>query len=415
VPVELLRERRVRVTDALDGAPVILGSARLRDLEREYPQDSDFRQSNDFFYLTGLETPHAWLVLNLPTPGSEVLYLEPRDPAQELWTGAKLGPGAEARVRSGLADVRSSDRLVADVAGWLGQRDAPAVYVDPGDPAHVDRLAEALGGARATAQRLGPTVAELRMIKDDDELRRLREAVRITGEAHQEAWRAASEGMHEYEVEALIEYVFRSRGAERVGFPSIVGSAENSVTLHYDKNRRMLQDGDLVVVDIGAEFGYYTADLTRTFPVGGRFTDRQRAVYELVLGAQEAALAEVRPGATIGRLEQAARRYMQEHSGDLCGGRSCAAHFPHGVSHWLGMDVHDVGNYGTPLAPGMVLTIEPGIYLSEENLGVRIEDDVLVTEDGYELLSRSLPRRPEDVERIMSEAPRIVSVAGQGS
>jgi Xaa-Pro aminopeptidase len=253
------------------------------------------------------------------------------------------------------------------------------------------------------------------MIKDRDELRRLREAVRITTEAHQEAWRAAGAGMHEYEVEALIEYVFRSRGAERVGFPSIVGSAENSVTLHYDKNRRMLQDGDLVVVDIGAEFGYYTADLTRTFPVSGQFTDRQRAVYELVLSAQEAALAEVRPGATVGRLEQAARRYMREHSGDLCGGESCAAYFPHGISHWLGMDVHDVGNYGTTLAPGMVLTIEPGIYLPDESLGVRIEDNVLVTEDGYELLSGSLPRRPEEVERIMSEAPRIWSVAGKGS
>jgi Xaa-Pro aminopeptidase len=401
--------------EAAAGAPVVLGSSRLRDLEREYPQDSDFRQSNDFFYLTGLETPDAWLVLNLPTPGSEVLYLEPRDPAQELWTGEKLGPGSEARARSGLADVRSSDRLVTDVTGWLGQLEAPAVYIDPGDPAHVDRLGEALGEARGTARQLGPTLAELRMIKDRDELRRLREAVRITTEAHQEAWRAAGAGMHEYEVEALIEYVFRSRGAERVGFPSIVGSAENSVTLHYDKNRRMLQDGDLVVVDIGAEFGYYTADLTRTFPVSGQFTDRQRAVYELVLSAQEAALAEVRPGATVGRLEQAARRYMREHSGDLCGGESCAAYFPHGISHWLGMDVHDVGNYGTTLAPGMVLTIEPGIYLPDESLGVRIEDNVLVTEDGYELLSGSLPRRPEEVERIMSEAPRIWSVAGKGS
>lgn len=406
VPGEALDARRVRLMDRVQGAPIILGSARLRDAESEYPQDSDFRQSNDFFYLTGLETPDAWLVLNLPETGSSVLYLEPRDPTQELWTGKKLGPGDEARRQSGMADVRSTESFRDDVAGWLSETQPDRVFADGGDPSHTQLLERTLGGSASAVHTLAPEVAALRLVKDEDEIRRLKEAVRITSDAHRQAWRMAGPGVAEYELEAIIEYTFRSNGAERVGFPSIVGSGENSVTLHYDKNRRTLGEGDLVVVDIGAEFGYYTADLTRTFPVSGRFDDRQRAIYELVLGAQNAAIEAVRPGVTVGQLNQIARRYLNEHSGDLCGERSCLAHFPHGLSHWLGMDVHDVGDYGTPLEAGMVLTIEPGIYLEGENLGVRIEDDVLVTPTGHELLSASLPREPAEIEAIMAEDPR---------
>jgi Xaa-Pro aminopeptidase len=164
--------------------------------------------------------------------------------------------------------------------------------------------------------------------------------------------------------------------------------------------------GELVVMDIGAEFGYFSADITRTIPVSGTFTPRQRAIYELVLGAQEAALAATRPGVTVGELTRIARTYMRDHSGDLCGQVTCDHYFVHGLSHWLGMDVHDVGDYSTPLAPGMVITIEPGIYLSEEGLGVRIEDDVLVTANGAELLSGSAPRQVEEIERLMAEGRR---------
>jgi Xaa-Pro aminopeptidase len=225
----------------------------------------------------------------------------------------------------------------------------------------------------------------------------------------------AEPGLHEYELEAALEYVFRANGAERVGFPPIVGSGPNSVILHYDKNRRALGDGDLVVVDIGAEFGYYTADITRTFPANGRFTERQKALYDLVLGAGQAALAVLRPGASIRDLQQAARTYFQENSGDLCGEDSCLRYFIHGLSHWLGMDVHDVGAYTTPLAPGMVLTIEPGLYLPDEELGIRIEDDVLVTDTGYELLTRDLPRSASEIEAVMDEPAQWVRAArGRG-
>jgi Xaa-Pro aminopeptidase len=171
------------------------------------------------------------------------------------------------------------------------------------------------------------------------------------------------------------------------------------VLLHYDKNRRRMEAGDLVVMDIGAEFGYLTADVTRTAPVSGTYTPRQRAIYELVLGAQQTAIDSVRPGMDIPRLNQIARAYLRAHSDTLCGrAATCDKYFVHGLSHWLGMDVHDVGDVRTPLAPGMVLTVEPGVYLAAEALGVRIEDDVLVTRDGHEVLSAAAPKRPDEIE-----------------
>jgi len=208
--------------------------------------------------------------------------------------------------------------------------------------------------------------------------------------------------MYEYEIEAALEAAFRRNGADRVGYPSIVGSGPNSTTLHYDVNRRQTRDGDLVVVDAAAEWGQYTADVTRTFPVNGRFTPRQKAIYDLVLATQQAAFDSVRPGMTLRDLDGIARSYMRDHSGKLCGDRTCDAYFIHGLGHWLGMDVHDVGVPGRQrFEPGMVFTIEPGIYIPEEQLGVRIEDDVLMTPSGGEWLSAGAPRRTEDIERLM--------------
>jgi Xaa-Pro aminopeptidase len=190
-------------------------------------------------------------------------------------------------------------------------------------------------------------------------------------------------------------------GADRVGFPSIVGSGPNSTILHYDVNRRQMQDGDLVVLDLGAEYGQYTADVTRTIPVNGKFTARQKELYNLVLGTQQAVIEAVKPGVTVRGLSIFAREYMQAHSGDMCGAEGCARYFIHGLSHWLGMRVHDVGDYNMPLQPGMVFTVEPGIYISEEALGIRIEDDVVVTPEGCEVLSGSAPKTIEDIENLM--------------
>ena len=383
----------------------IVPAARSRDLEDDVLQDSHFRQDDDFFYFTGLETPDAVLVLARAEAGATrvMLALPPANPAEEQWTGVRLGPGPDAARLSGIATVLSTTSLDSLRSELLRTVRGP-IYTVARAPLSDSALARAWAREdRRELVNLAPVLDSLRVVKDADEIARLRRAVEITAEAQLAAMRAMRPGLKEHQIEATVEYVFRDRGADRVGFPSIVGSGPNSTTLHYDANRRTIEDGDLVVMDVGAEYGQYTADVTRTVPANGRFTPRQRAMYELVLATQQAAMDAVTPGITVSELNAIARRYLREHSGDLCRPRTCDAFFIHGLSHWLGMRVHDVGDYRMPLQAGMVLTIEPGIYLAEERLGVRIEDDVLVTPTGYELLSGGAPRSAADVEQAMRQ------------
>jgi Xaa-Pro aminopeptidase len=258
-------------------------------------------------------------------------------------------------------------------------------------------------GSGAGATDLRPLLAAMRLVKDADEMRRMRMAIDISGKGHVAAMRVTRPGAWEYQLEGAAEGTFRSLGAERLAYPSIVGTGYNATTLHYDKSRSQLQAGELVVMDMGAEYGFYAADVTRTIPVSGKFTNRQRALYDLVLATQQAAMDSIRPGVTLMRLNAISRDYMKEHSGDLCAPGTCDRFYIHGLSHWLGMDVHDVGSYVTPLAANMVFTVEPGIYIPEEKLGIRIEDDVVVTATGYELLSGGAPRKAADVERTMKK------------
>ncbi len=408
-PVEVLAARRERLLDAIGSGVVVINSSGVKDIERDYPQDSDFRQSNDFMYLTGLETPDAWLLLVAGPDGrrTETLFIPERNPGQEQWTGQRATFG-EAEERSGVATARATgefeDALPPALFALARESTDAALYAPLN---HLTRDNEVIAGllfeSPFEVRDVEPVVARLRLVKDDYELRMLQRAIDLTAAAQRAAMRIARPGMYEYELEAVIEYTFRAGGAERVGFPSIVGSGPNSVVLHYDKSRRRMEAGDLVVMDIGAEYSYYTADVTRTIPVSGVFTPRQRVIYELVRGAQQAGIDAVAPGATMRDVNAAAREYLTTHSGDACGGKSCAAYFIHGVGHWLGMDVHDVGAYATPFEPGMVLTVEPGIYLAEESLGVRIEDDVLVTETGSRVLSSAAPRHPDEIEALMGE------------
>lgn len=416
IPPEVLRERRAALLARIPPGIAVIRGADERT-GHEHPQASSFRQDDDFYYLTGIEIPGSWLVMfnREGAADSVVLFVPARDPSVEAWRGPQAGAGEEVARRTGVSVVQPTSKLEeflvrlsrADELAELGTlhllKDARS--------RELAQLAEAAG---RSVNDMSAALAELRLVKDSVELERLRRAIDITVEAHGEAMKAARPGMYEYELEAVLEYVLRSRGAERLGFPSIVGSGPNSVVLHHDTNRRRMEKGDVVVVDIGAEYGYYTADLTRTFPVSGEFTRRQREVYELVLATQETVLESVRPGVTLGQLTRIARDYMREHSKDLCGDLTCDKYFIHGLSHWLGLDVHDVGRVTTPLAPGMVLTVEPGIYLPDEQLGVRIEDDVLVTEDGHELLSAQLPRSVEEIEALMREPSRLAPVNRNG-
>ena len=398
--------RRQRLMDRLGDAVVVVPAAHERSIEgADYPQDNDFRQHNTFYYLTMLEQQDAWLVMSAHAagPDSVMLLVARRNPQRERWTGVRLGPDSVTARLTGIATVLPVDSLRA-LLGALAGRHAP-VYL----PLDATTRAEAAvvemraDTARFTVRNLRPVVDSMRLVKDAQEVAALRRAVTISAEGHADLMRAARPGMFEYELEAVIEGGFRRRGADRVGYPSIVGSGINGTTLHYDVNRRQTQDGDLVVVDAAAEYAQYTADVTRTFPVNGRFTPRQRAIYDLVLATQQAAMDSVRPGITMRRLGEIALQYMREHSGDLCAPGDCTRYYIHSLGHWIGMDVHDVGGYAQPLAPGLVLTVEPGIYIPAESLGVRTEYDVLVTDTGYELLSGAAPRRAEDVERLMAE------------
>ena len=398
--------RRRALARAMGRGVVLVPAAHERDLEGDYVQDNDFRQSNTFFYLTELETADAWLLLTIAAPESveTVVFLPARDPAAERWTGLRLGADSDAARLSGIGRVLPLDSLDAVTAAALRRVRGPMYVPLDHTTRSEDRIAGLVfpEGRPRDVRNVRPLVDSLRMVKDADEVARLRRAIDITVAGHLAAARAVRPGMWEYQLESVLEGAFRWNGADRVGFPSIVGSGPNGTTLHYDVNRRQMRDGELVVVDIGAEWGQYSADVTRTLPVGGKFSPRQQAIYDLVLATQRVVFDSTRPGVTIGDLNRIARTYMREHSGTLCGDKTCDEYFIHGLSHHLGMDVHDVNVAGRArLEPGMVITIEPGIYLPDEHLGVRIEDDVLVTGTGAVWLSDGAPRDPAAIERLI--------------
>jgi Xaa-Pro aminopeptidase len=404
--------RRRAVLRRIGRGSVLLPAAHARDLEGEVLQDNDFRQDNTFFYFTQLETQDAWLLMSARGPDSleTVLVLPPRVAARERWTGLRLGPDSTAVRLSGIANVLPLDSLDGYLmrARWSGQ----PVYVPLHEAVREERRLLDLVFSRADVRNILPIVDSMRTVKDADEIARLRTAVRISVAGHVAAMRAARAGMYEYELEAVLEEGFRRNGADRMGYPSIVGSGPNGTTLHYDVNRRRTRDGDLVVIDAAAEWGQYTADVTRTFPVNGRFTPRQKAIYDLVLATQQAAVDSLRPGMTLRELDGIARRYMRDHSGTLCGEQTCDVFFIHGLGHPIGMEVHDVG-FGRPFQVGTVLAIEPGIYLPEEGFGVRIEDNILVTATGGEFLSAGAPRTTDAIERLMREGRRA-GAGGRG-
>ncbi len=398
--------------------------------ETDEPEDDRYRQTNPFAYLTGVEDPRAALILR-PADGTSVLYVPPRDKVEEAWTGPRIGPGPAGVAATGIDRVEPTSRLLVDLFAAIGEtgrrplgRPPTSVYIlgpDPGPDAGGPSagLARLLKGGAPHARigDLGPILAELRKVKSEPEIRLLRRAIAITGKAQAEAARLLAPGVPEYRVEGAILGTFVGEGGTRAGFPSIVGSGPNSTVLHYNANRRAMADGDLVVVDIGAEYAYYTADITRTYPVAGKFTPRQREVYQLVLDCQSAAASACKVGESTLRSQDAfAHEFIRKSPLRARDGRGVERtmdhFFIHGLGHYLGMDVHDVGDTSRPIAPGEVFTIEPGIYLPAEGFGVRIEDDYLATKDGVEKLSKDIPSEPDEVERTVERA-RAGRVAGR--
>src|SRR5262245_39022667 len=417
--------------DAVAIFPAAPERTRSNDVEYRY------RQHNDFYYLTGFPEPGAVCVLQ-PGHSSEeyVLFVRPRDREKETWTGRRAGvEGAVADY--GAAMAYPIDELDQRLPKMVAERNQ-LYYAMDRDEAFTRRVVGWLEQAQLGRPRTGrgptglldarPPVHEMRLHKQPDEIERMRRAAAISAEAHRAAMESVRAGSWEYEIEALIDYVFRRNGAAGPAYPSIVAGGPNATILHYTTNDRRLQSTDLLLIDAGAEYDFYCADVTRTFPIGAVFAGRQKALYEVVLGAQLAAIETVRPGVRFDEPHQRAVRVLvdgllalgilQGSADEIIEKELYKPVYMHRTSHWLGMDVHDVGLYkqgdaARMLEPGMVLTVEPGLYIAEHltdidhawhGLGVRIEDDVLVTAAGHDVLTAATPKRVDEIEAIRRDA-----------
>lgn len=426
--------RRQSFVKSIGNAVALFSSApeRARSNDTTY----EYRQNTDFYYLTGFEEPESILVLAPAHPEfKSALFVRPHHKDQEVWNGRRTGvdeakrlsgvdvayPIGEFRQRLG-SFLETADRLYYSFESerWLNDEIIERLK-------HFRRAIERTDGGPLGVIDPGPILHEMRVHKTPFDIARMRRAVEVSAAGHAAAMRHARPGMHEYEIEAIVEYVFCKSGAQSPAFPTIVASGANLATIHYCTNRDLVPQGSLVLVDAGAEVDYYCGDITRTWPISGKFAPEQREVYEIVLAAQSAALALCKPGAKYNTdVNDAAARVLVEGLVKLgVLGGSADEHLEkethkrftlHRIGHWLGMDTHDVGPYRAggdwrPLEPGMVVTIEPGLYIPDEpdvpqrwrGISVRIEDNVLITKDGHEVLSSDAPKSVQAVEKLIAE------------
>jgi Xaa-Pro aminopeptidase len=438
-------ERRARLAAQMQpGAVAVLPTApeAIRNGDTEYP----YRHDSHFYYLTGFTEPESALVLVAAqgdAPARAILFCREKHPEREIWDGYRYGPEA-ARAAFGFDEAYPIGELDARLPALLAN--APALYYATASNAALDARVQGWIKAVREKSRSGvtapssfhdllPLIDEMRLIKDAQEQAIMLRAGEISGRAHARAMRAARPGIFEYELEAELLYEFRRNGAQFPAYTTIVASGANACVLHYIANKRRIEDGDLVLIDAGCELDGYASDITRTFPVNGRFSAPQRALYELVLAAQDAAFAAIIPGQPYSAMHEAAVRVLTQgmldlglvdksRYGNVEDAIADKAHVPfymHGTGHWLGMDVHDVGAYrdlarldkpSRPLVAGMTLTVEPGIYVRPGegvpeqfwNIGIRIEDDVVVTDNGYRILTHAAPKSVADIESLVGTA-----------
>ncbi len=373
------KARRMALRKQLGQAVALLEG--LTDEQGELSRDGFFQDPN-FFYLTGWREAGAALLL---TPEGETLYLPKRRPDTDRWHGRLAAFDDEGMAaQAGVDRVASREKLEDDLAAALTKD--PKLYA-------IDGKWKLKGKDFADLQI---PVARLRMVKSPAELKKLEKAIAASEAAHRAAWARMKPGVFEYNVANTMMSTYREMGCQRSAYPPIVGSGQNSVKLHYNSNDRRMDDGEILLMDVAGEFDGYCADITRTAPVNGKFSPRQREVYELVLGAQQAAIAACKPGMRLGRkgpnsLHQLTFEYFESHG-------KLGKYFNHGLGHHIGLDVHDPFDPELPLAAGHVITIEPGLYLPDEKLGVRIEDMVLVTENGCRVMTGGLPSAPAAIE-----------------
>jgi Xaa-Pro aminopeptidase len=427
-PNQTYRARREALAKKADGAPILVFASTESDLTEVL---TGFRQDEDFWYLTGVNAPGAAVLIvpaldaeavkamnaKLPPgrpatlttrPYSEVLLLPRRNRAAERWTGPKLGPEDADAKSLGFDRVVPIDALREELAKVTSPLGGFALV----NEGKISKLAlEWLKHTNLSlySRDARPLIASLRVIKDAGEIELIRKATDASVEAHLAAWKAIKPGTGERQIAALMQYEFERRGCERPAYGPIVGAGFNSTVLHYDEDSGPINNDDVIVMDVGGEYSMYATDITRTVPANGKFTPRQREIYDIVLGAQEAAIRAFKSGTSVlsGRdpnsLFSVVYEYINTHGKDLHG-QPLGQYLIHGVSHMVGLNVHDPGDTGKPVGPGMVFTIEPGIYIPEEKIGVRIEDTFLVDAGGNLVrLSEKLPRAAEEIEKVMAK------------
>jgi Xaa-Pro aminopeptidase len=413
------QQRRYRLASKVDAPVVIFGYTGHEDAS----EVAVFFQEESFYYLTGHSEAGAALILLPKAPNakagdgpSETLYLPARDPRKERWEGPQMGPNDPGvSEKTGFVQIRPFDKMEGDLQKLSATYSNFYTLIAPKEEEGYPHL----GSWNAWLHHAVPStklrdvsseIFAMRQVKSAGELALLQKAVDLSVDAHLDAMKRMRAGLFEYQVASRMKEIHEFGGCAREAYSPIVGAGFNSTVLHYPRLDSEIQDGDVVVIDVAGEYGGYAADITRTLPANGKFTARQREIYEIVLGAQNAALAAIKPG--MDYCQKGAKSvykisydYINSHGKDLHG-KALGQYYIHGLGHDIGLDVHDPGEYCKPLEPGMVVTVEPGIYIPEENLGVRIEDDILITETGYKFLSERLPRNPDEIEKIMAEAKK---------
>lgn len=431
---EFAKRRQALMSQMEPNSIAIIASAPEQRRNRDV--DFPFRQDSDFYYLSGFAEPESVIAL---IPGREhgeyVVFCRERNREMEIWNGYRAGP--EGATNEYGADDAFPINDIDDILPGLIEGKSRVYYAMGREAAFDSRLMSWINVIRSKVRNgahppgefssLDHILHEMRLLKSAPEAAVMRASGEIAAKAHCQAMRICRPGMYEYQLEAEYLHVFAQNGARFPAYPSIVGGGQNACILHYTENSARLQDGDLVLIDAGCELDFYASDITRTFPVNGRFTSEQKVLYELVLSAQLAAIESVRPGAHWNEPHERAVRVLTEGLVDLgllrgeveqlIKDEGYKKFYMHKTGHWIGMDVHDVGEYKIGgewrlLEPGMVLTIEPGLYISNDlddvderwkGIGIRIEDDVLVTKEGYEVLTSAVPKRPDEIEALMAE------------
>ena len=390
------------------------GESVPASMDEGYP----FEANHHFFYLTGLRRENMALVLSTSAAEPKtVLFIEEPVPAMERWTGRRVTK-EEAAAVSGIDDVRYIDSLPGAISRFMTREWVESAWFDCYRDAMGDvdsynmRKAKAFAAAypAVTLKNAHPLLATMRMRKDESELATMQEAIDLTGRALHHVLTRLAPGQMEYQAQAEFEYALRYGGAEGPSFATIAGSGFNGCMLHYDTNHCRMEDGTLLLMDLGAKVRGYCADITRTYPVNGRYTPRQKEIYDIVLAANRAVAKAARPGVTLAQLNDLCKQTLADgliRIGKIESAEEIGRYYMHGVSHHLGIDTHDAtGPDALELEPGMVITDEPGLYIDEEEIGIRIEDDLLITQDGCTVLSEAIPRTTEDIEAIMAGEKR---------